>query len=229
MIPTSILTLIISKSGRGKSTAIRNCDPLDTFIINVMGKMLPFINACKWVEKENKYTDASAMGVITMMNKVSKDEKWQNLIIDDGQYIMASEFVAKANVKGFEKWNVLAKQIWDILTLANRLRAGLKVFFLCHEDTTDSERKMKTLGKLLEDKLCPEGLATIVLYADVIAKGGTTKYIFTTQSDGVTNAKSPMGMFPKEIPNDLRLVSDRINEYYNGITLEDSKLDFTIT
>ena len=39
---------------------------------------------------------------------------------------------------------------------------------------------------------------------------------FSTQSDGTTNAKSPMGMFPYDIPNDIDLMSKRINEYYQG-------------
>jgi len=87
---------------------------------------------------------------------------------------------------------------------------------------------MKTLGKLLDDKVTPEGLSTIVLWADVVGERDSRKYIFSTQSDGVTNAKSPFDMFPSQIPNDLNKVAQRIDEYYSGIPLKQSKINFTI-
>ena len=88
---------------------------------------------------------------------------------------------------------------------------------------------MKTLGKLLEEKICPEGISAIVLFAETMLKENNLReYFFTTQTDGVTTAKSPMGMFPFKIPNDLKLVSDRIDEYYQGVKLKDSKISFNI-
>jgi hypothetical protein len=40
------------------------------------------------------------------------------------------------------------------------------------------------------------------------------EYSFITQSDGMTTAKSPRGMFETlEIPNDLKFVINKINEY----------------
>ena len=43
------------------------------------------------------------------------------------------------------------------------------------------------------------------------------EYVFVTQSNGLTTAKSPMGMFDSvTIPNDLQLVLDKIKEYEEG-------------
>jgi hypothetical protein len=162
------------------------------------------------------------------MSQVSRDEKIENLIIDDAQYVMATEFMDKAMVKGYDKFTLMARSIWEILILATKLRSGLKVFFLAHEEETPTERKMKTLGKLLDDKITPEGISTIVLYSEVIGNQDKRTYIFSTQSDGYTNAKSPYDMFPPQIPNDFLLIGKRIDEYYRGVELKDSKLNFNI-
>lgn len=228
LIAASILIIVIAKSGRGKTTALRNCDPETTAIINVMGKTLPFMKASQYVLDKNLFHLADSPSIVKKMQEISKEEKIENLIIDDGQYIMATEFVKMALIKGFDKWNIMAKNIWKILVEASQLRSGLKIYFLTHEDDSTEDRKMKTLGKLLAEKLTPEGLASIVVYGELESKDKKNKYYFSTQSDGTTNAKSPMGMFPYDIPNDIDLMSKRINEYYKGIELKDSKLDFTI-
>jgi len=231
----SILVMVIAKSGRGKSTALRNFDPESTFIISVIGKPLPFPNGIKYVDGKNTITQSNPDTIRRIMKTASDDKnpdgtpKFNSLVIDDGQYIMATEFMDKAMVKGFDKFTIMARNIWEILVLATKLRPGLKIYFLTHEEETASgERKMKTLGKLLDDKITPEGLSTIVLYGDVIGERDNRKYIFSTQSDGFTNAKSPYGMFPSQIPNDLRKVSDRIDEYYSGVGLDKSKIKFEV-
>jgi hypothetical protein len=141
---------------------------------------------------------------------------------------MATEFMLKAKVTGYEKWNILAKNIWDILVTASRMRGGMKVYFLTHEEADDKTRKMKTLGKLLDDKITPEGLSTIVFFTGVQPgePGKGQQYFFLTQNDGIACAKSPRGMFPTYITNDLNLVSKRIDEYYieKVRTWEQSKL-----
>ena len=222
----SQLILGISKSGRGKSTSIRNLDPNNTFLINVMGKPLPFPKGMQYQEKKNMLNSADPATISRTMMEVSRDEKWKHLVIDDAQYIMATEFMAKALEKGFDKFTLMAKHIFDIVVMATKLRGGLKVFILTHEEDTGTERKMKTLGKLLDDKVTLEGLSTIVLFAEVVADESKRSYFFTTQSDGYTTAKTPFDMFPYRIDNDLDLVSKRIDEYYKGISLKDSKLKF---
>jgi len=223
----STLVLILSKSGRGKTTAIRNCDPERTVIVNVMGKQLPFPKANSYVPSENLFNVSSATDVMRVMRAASENGEVDNLIIDDGQYIMATEFMQKASIKGFDKFTQMAKNIWDILILANKLRPGLKVYFLSHEEDGE-DRKMKTLGKLLSEKLTPEGMSSVVVYGDIVNEEGGNKYVFTTQSNGVTNAKSPMGMFPLIIPNDIDLMSKRIDEYYKGVELKDSEFKFEV-
>jgi len=224
----SILVLIIGKSGRGKSTAIRNLDPPNTYLINILGKPLPFPKGIRFTEGENMLSTADPNTIRRRMQEVSRAEKWQHLIIDDGHYIMATEFMNKAMEKGYDKFTSMAKNIFEVVTLATKLRSGLKVFFLTHEEDTGNERKMKTLGKLLDDKITLEGLSSIVLFSEVESENNSRRYYFSTQSDGYTTAKSPFDMFPQRIPNDLDIVSRRIDEYYRGVELKQSKLNLNI-
>jgi hypothetical protein len=224
----SILTLVIGKSGRGKSTSIRNLPPEDTYVINCVGKPFPFAGGIRYKTTENMTIERDAVRITQHMTKIS-DAGFKHLVIDDTQYIMASEFMSKAMERGYDKYSIMARNIWNILILATTLRPGLKVYILTHEEDSGNERKMKTLGKLLEEKICPEGISAIVLFAETMLKENNLReYFFTTQTDGVTTAKSPMGMFPFKIPNDLKLVSDRIDEYYQGVKLKDSKISFNI-
>lgn len=225
----SILIMVIGKSGRGKSTSLRNLDPTHTLIISVIGKPLPFPNGIDYVEGENLVIQSNPDSIRRVMNEANKDPEVHSIIIDDAQYIMATEFMDKAMVKGYDKFTLMARNIWEILVLSTKLRPGLKIYFLTHEEETNTgERKMKTLGRLLDDKITPEGLSTIVLYADVIGERDNRKYIFTTQSDGYTNAKSPFGMFPPQIPNDLDVVSRRIDEYYRKVPLDKSSINMNL-
>lgn len=224
---SSSLVMVIGKSGRGKTTSAENLPPEHTFIFNVMGKILPFMSARKYDELGHIAVGADGPGIRRQMQELSKNEQIKYIVLDDPQYIMATEFMDKAMVKGYDKFTLMARNIWEILVLSGKLRSDLTVFFLAHEEETASgERKMKTLGKLLDDKITPEGLATIVLYADVIGNKDNREYVFSTQSDGFTNAKSPRGMFPNVIPNDLYLVAKRMEEYYNGVPLSSSNLQF---
>lgn len=224
----SILILVIGKSGRGKSTAIRNLPPESTYIINTIGKPLPFPSGVNYTKEKNMTNERDAVKITQYMKRIS-DAKFEHLVMDDVQYIMASEFMLKALEKGYDKFSLMARNMWNILIMATCLRPGLKVYILAHEDDTGQERKMKTLGRLLDEKITPEGLSAIVLFSETEAnEKNQRRYYFSTQTDGTTNAKSPMDMFPAQIPNDLKLVSDRIDEYYKGISLQDSKLVFEI-
>ena len=95
--------------------------------------------------------------------------------------------------------------------VAQQMPEDAVVFFLHHSEETESGKvKAKTVGKMLDNQLTVEGLFSIVL----LAQSDGVNYKFITQTDGVTPAKSPMGMFEREIDNDLKLVDKTIREYW---------------
>jgi hypothetical protein len=134
---------------------------------------------------------------------------------------MADEFMRKAMEKGFDKFSILARNMYNLLAPQTHasLREDLYVFFLFHDEKSDDGgRKIKSIGKLLDDKITLEGLFSIVLYTKVDhdEKNGN-RYYFVTQTDGSTTAKSPAGMFSERlIPNDLQFVVNSITKYENG-------------
>ena len=94
------------------------------------------------------------------------------------------------------------------------------MYFLSHiERDQNGNEKVKTIGKLLVEKITVEGLFTIVLKTHV--EDG--KYTFFTQNSGTDTVKSPIGMFPDlQVDNDLKMVDNVIRDYY-GIQIKNEK------
>lgn len=213
------LILIIGESGTGKSTSIETLDPNETFIIQVINKPLPFRGYKKSYPLKTK-TDAGNRVIAGDYNSIAKafqiceiDKKIKNVIVDDFQYVLSDEYIRKATEKGFDKFTIMAQNYYNILKLAQRMREDLNIIFLSHSETKDDgTTKIKTIGKLLDDKITIEGLFTIVLNTRV--EDGN--YYFETQNNGFNTSKSPKGMFDSfRIPNDLQYVITKVNEYFN--------------
>jgi hypothetical protein len=154
--------------------------------------------------------------IVKAMQKTAKPI----IVIDDFQYVMANEFMRRVTDQetgngAFAKYNEIARSAWDVFTLASNLPDWKRVYILSHTATDDNGKtKIKTIGKLLDEKIVLEGLVTIVLRTLRI----NDQYIFSTQNSGSDTTKSPLGMFADEhIENDLAAVDTAICDYY-GIT-----------
>ncbi len=230
---------IVGNSGEGKSTSygnipelgIEGLNPKETVIINVSGKDLCFKGWSKVykgdISKEGNYlisSDATTIARAIDYINISKKEI-KNIVIDDSQYIMAFEFMRRAKETGYAKFTDLGVNISKIIEAARKTRNDLKVYFLWHpEKDKDSNYKMKTAGKMVDDYLTLEGLFTVILYTK-IEKGTDNKihYFFVTNNDGQFPAKTPVGMFSDlYIPNDLGKVS-KVIDHYNLGDIEESK------
>jgi len=221
---------VVGESGTGKSTACRTLDPKATAIVNCVNKPLPIKGWKKNYtpfkgDTGNYFASDESKKIMQFMQKISEDRlEITDLVIDDWQYTMSNEYMRRSSEKGFEKFTEIGKHAWEILNKAKVLREDLKVHILTHSDTVPGEFggkptiKIKTIGKLLDDKINPAGLFTILLFTDVHKKAdGVMEYRFVTNNDGTYPAKSPMGMFEDTyISNDLGAVSTAIDKYYNG-------------
>ena len=195
--------LILGESGSGKSASMRNFKPGEIGIINVSGKPLPFRNQLKTVNTDS-YED---------IVKTIIAAKAKALVIDDAQYLMANEFMRTAKVTGYQKFTDLALNFWRLMQVViNNLPSDKIVYFLAHvERDANGNEKMKTIGKMLDEKITIEGLFTIVLKTVVQDR----HYQFATQTNGQDTVKTPMGMFDDLlIENDLKMVDSTIREYY---------------
>ncbi len=221
------LIAIVGASGTGKSSSVRNLDSTQTFIINVASKPLPFKG---WRSKytiwnkdnpQGNYINTSNVQTIgQILNYINtKRPEIKNVIIEDSQYLMAFEYMDRAQEKGFQKFSDIAQKFYGVLKTSILMRDDLNVIMTCHSEnigTADEPQlKIKTLGKMLDNSITVEGLFTYVFFT-TIRRGDDDKaeYVFQTHSDGTTTAKTPMGCFEEDyIPNDLAYVLEKIAEY----------------
>ena len=218
--------LVLAPPGSGKSTSIRNLNPKETFIINCIGKSLPWKG---WKKQYTLFSRDNPTGnmfcstvseeIIKVLNYINTSRpEIKNIVLDDVQYIMSFEFMTRAKEKGFDKFTEIGQKFFNVIRLAQALREDVNVIFLSHSEELMnngySTTKMKTIGKVLDDKITPEGLFTVVLMATARKINKSIEYKFVTQNDGSSVAKSPMGMFDDlEIDNDLATVIKAIRDY----------------
>ena len=222
---SSKLIGIVGQTGTGKSTSIKHLNPKETYIINVAKKELPFKGSEKLYNAEAKnYKEVDDANEITRLLRTISDKAphIKNIIIEDSNYIMGFNMLARATEVGFTKFTIMAKDMVELFREARRLRDDLKVFYFTHPETIDDGGeiigyKIKTAGKLIDNQIVLEGLLTVCLYTYVEeSKDGSATYNFVTNRFKKYPAKSPDGMFAEiKIPNNLQEVVNAIDEYYN--------------
>lgn len=196
--------LIMGESGSGKTFSLRNFDPAEVGIFSVEKGRLPFKGDFR-VKKRATYKDIGA---------IFKDPKLKRYVIDDAQYLLVNELFDRAKEVGYQKYTDMAVSFRNLIHSINYLLPDDVIVYILHHTETDSNTgrvKAKTVGKMIDQYLTLEGCFDIVLLAETDGK----EHYFVTQSDGNTTAKSPYGMFPEKIDNDLKSVDDAIRAYWN--------------
>lgn len=206
-----IPVLIIGKSGTGKSRSMRNCVGKDFGLIKVLNKPLPFRgNIAGRFSRD-----------YGQINRAIVSSQWpKSIVIDDAGYLITGQFMDGHNSTGkgnavFSLYNDMADNFYRMIqNIADNAPADRIIYVVMHEDTNEfGDIKPKTIGKLLDEKVCIEGMFTIVLRAV-----HTDDYYFVTQTRDGAVSKSPDDMFDSvEIPNDLLAVDNAIREYYGII------------
>lgn len=214
--------LIIGESGTGKSTSLRNLDPKETMLVNVIGKSLPFRGAAKKYQKlssdgmEGNYyaSDESQKicRVIQLVNDKRPDIK--TLVIDDYGYTLSNSFMRKAHQKGYDKFTEIGADTFNIFNLISNVRDDLFCVVVMHTDIDQNGRyKPKTVGKMVDQYVNIEGKFTYVFHA-LVVEG---RYVFLNNNDGVHMAKTPLGLFKESfVDNDLNQIINEIKQYNEG-------------
>lgn len=205
--------LVIGRSGSGKTYSLKNFKPEEVGIISVEKGRLPFKSDLKVVRvKKFEFTDASPAQInvarYQWIKMVIEKSEAKSIVIDDSQYLLANELFDRANEKGYDKFTNMAANFRDLIHFVNELEDEDKIVYFLHHSELDSDgrEKVKTIGKMLDEKLSVEGCFDVVIYCQ--------DNKFFTQANGQSVAKTPEGMFDLEIPNDLKFVDTTIREYY---------------
>ena len=177
--------------------------------VNVERKLLPFRSKFKY-ELKSDNVDTIKKWLAKMPTK--------SAVIDDAGYLMTNQFMnghsaPKSGSSSFDLFNDIADSFWGLIEfIKNGLPDDVIVYIVLHESTNDyGDTKLRTIGKLLDEKVCIEGLTTIVIRC--MSENG--RHFFRVRTDGSDITKSPEDMFDEiEIENDLKAVDTVIRNYY---------------
>lgn len=159
------MSSIISLAGMsncGKSTSLKYLNPEETFIISCTNKQLQipgFRKKYPKVEvKEGKLTgnwfvSSNYDQIEKIIKAISKTRpEISVIVIDDANYLLSNEIFENALIKGYEKFNVLAKNYYDLIQTCQNLRDGLTVVFISHIENIgteiDPKYRLWTTGKI---------------------------------------------------------------------------------
>ena len=221
--------ILAGASGTGKTRSIKNLDPKETYIINILNKPLSFkgSNTKYTVESKNIKSINSFGDVLTVMKSINeKALHVKNLILDDVGFLMTTEFFDRVKETGYSKFGEIGHHMQQVISYATTMRTDLNVVFMFHEEDEEDDgikvsKKLKLIGKMLDDKYNPLATVSIVLFTNVSTdKENKTTYNFITnrtfKGKQLIPAKSPEEMFEElTIPNDLEYVFKKVKEYYN--------------
>ena len=227
-----MLSMVIGESGTGKSFSVRNLPPESTIYVSSTDKGIERPNwykdykveKVKVTEGSHYFITDSASAIRRIIEYVNEEKpEIKTLIIDDFQYVMVKRFLKETEAdkeNRYNKFTDIARLVSDIMMYAsNNTRRDLCVFILAHATVDDSGKiRMKTVGKMVDDKITPEGLCSSVFCTQVMKNrdGMDDGYYLLTQTDGVRIAKSPYGLFPEFIPNDLKYVRNQLHKHMFG-------------
>ena len=211
----------MGESGSGKTTAMRNLPPDETFYMDCDKKGL---NWKGWrnqynPEKKNYWSSDSFSVISSLLRKIDKEDQFKHVkyvVIDTLNGLMVAEEMRILAMQSGDKrsaWSDLAQNGWNIVNQALEMRDDLTVIILCHSETISDENgiirtRIKTNGRKLE-KLVLESKMTTVIWA--VRQDG--KYKFILSADGST-CKVPLGSFGvDECDNDIMIVIKALEDY----------------
>lgn len=198
------LIFVLGQPGTGKSTSLRNFKKDEIGYISVTGKELPFRTDIKPVVAK------TAREVAALITKSTKPI----IIVDDVNYLFTFQVFGRSQEKDqFQVFRDIGNDFYKLVEAIVSKPTEQNIYLFGHIEINDKNLvQLKTAGKTIRDNIAPEGLTNIVFEA----VNDLGEFVFRVKSDG-SGVKSPMEMFDTEtIPNDLKVIDDKINKYYKG-------------
>lgn len=198
------LIFVLGNPGTGKTTSLRNLKKDEVAYITVTSKELPFRSTIKPVPAKNMQD----------VEKMIIGAKKPIVVIDDVNYLFTKEvFGASEKTEKWDTYDKISKDFYKIVQAILNKDTEQNFYLFGHlEDPDSSTLALKTLGQATRKNNNPEGWTNIVFESTV----ELDEFLFKVKTDG-SGVKSPMEMFEEAtVPNDLKLINEKINAYYKG-------------
>lgn len=196
------LIFVLGHPGTGKSSSLRNFKKDELGYITVTGKELPFKSDIKPVVAK------TSNDVIKMVEQSKKPI----LVIDDVNYIFTRQVFGRSQEKDqFQVFRDIGNDFYKLMETIINKPTEQNIYLFGHIELNDHNLvQLKTAGNTIRNNIAPEGLTNIVLES----VNDLGEFVFKVKSDG-SGVKSPIDMFEDgHVPNDLKLVNEKINAYY---------------
>jgi hypothetical protein len=234
--------LFMGKSGVGKSYALRTLDPKTTVIIKPNAKSISIYGASSNYSKANKnlLTTDKLSELKAFIKQIATSEAFsyvRTIVVEDfthyfTSHIFSAKFLNRnSGNEAFQRWNEFGALVHSaIIRGCEVYRDNLDIVIIHHTDTKDDGTVgFKSSGKLLDGAIDIPSYFTYIFHGlTQIQKDGDIKYGVLTNKDSIRHAKTPPGLFPLYIPNDMKYMLDRIHDYKNGtvenFTVEDKSI-----
>ena len=226
-----------SYCGREK-LGIKGLNPKDTYVIQCISRGVP--NKDFKLTNSNNINDLNSGNRVQVDNitgierfkrvadiiTILAKSPYKNIIIDDFNYLSQDFYMANAMKGGWDTPKQIGYGMGLIFTAMKQVPESKNIICCAHyEEFKDKNGdsisyKFKTTGKMVDDYITPEGNFDIILFGKQTFNAETKQpvKVFVKEFDGEYPAKDSLGVLdslPNEIPNDLSIVVNAIDEYYN--------------
>lgn len=226
-----------SYCGREK-LGIKGLNPKETYVIQCISRGVPNkdfklttsnnindLNSGNRVQVDN-ITGIERFKRVADIITILAKSPYKNIIIDDFNYLSQDFYMANAMKGGWDTPKQIGYGMGLIFTAMKQIPESKNIICCAHyEEFKDKNGdsisyKFKTTGKMVDDYITPEGNFDIILFGKQTFNAETKQpvKVFVKEFDGEYPAKDSLGVLdslPNEIPNDLSIVINAIDEYYN--------------
>jgi hypothetical protein len=215
----AIVVSLIGQSGTGKTYSMRNVvGSKNCMVLKPSGKPFSFRKRLKSYDKKTKTGDfintVDYSNTVALMKALTTEPfNKKILIVEDATFWMTHFFMETISEKGYDKFSNNASGYYNLIKVAESLPDDVIVYFVNHiDEDQNGGKKIKTIGKMLDEKIDILSLITISLETKIKDK----KYYYQTNKiSSLDLCKSPVDMFKEVlIDNDLMKVDKAIREYY---------------
>lgn len=232
--------LVLAKSGFGKTFSMGQVpelnhiglNPKETYVISVTSKPLTFPKSRELykvaqkgkVATGNRYISNNPEEIATLLEQLLQSP-YKNIVVDDFNYLMQDYYMDNALKGGWDTPKKVGYFMGKIFSAIEKYGDSDKnIIILAHGEEVQQPDgrvyiKMKTTGRMVDEYVTPEGKFDITLVGRTrfdVGQKKVVKEFITNEDEFVSSPKSPYGMFDElYIPNDLGLVVEKANKYYN--------------